>query len=50
MICFKGKNKEFKISTISCLVKETRNLHMHTYYRFKTEGKNVIMGIKDLSK
>ena len=49
MICSKGKNKEFKSSSISCLVKETRNLHMHAYC-FKTEGENVIMGIKDLSK
>ena len=42
--------RNFKIVSTSCLVNETRILRMNAYYCFKTEGKNVIMGIKDLSR
>ena len=42
--------RNLKIVSTSCLVKKTRILRMHAHYCLKMEGKNVIMGIKDLSR
>ena len=46
----KVTKRNLEIVSTKFLVEETRILRMNAYYCLKTEGKNVIMGMKDLSR